>query len=115
MCILKIEMENNEIKIILSERGKELTNVGTFKYRFIGIRKNGELLKYFTVQSEKVAPILCSIEGFLGFFFFFWFLLFDFQPCSIGLRKRSIVLNRVPALFSDPSIPAEPVTECFEL
>jgi len=33
-------MENNEIKIILSERGKELANVGAFKYRFIGYRKN---------------------------------------------------------------------------
>jgi len=29
-------MENNKIKIILSERGKELANVGAFKYRFIG-------------------------------------------------------------------------------
>jgi hypothetical protein len=44
-------MENNEIKIILSERGTELANVGAFKYRFIGIRKNGELMKYSTVQS----------------------------------------------------------------
>jgi hypothetical protein len=32
-------MENNEIKIILSERGKELDNVGAFQYKFIGIRK----------------------------------------------------------------------------
>jgi hypothetical protein len=39
-------MENNEIKMILSERSKELANVGAFKYRLIGIRKNGELLKW---------------------------------------------------------------------
>jgi hypothetical protein len=35
-------MENNEIKIISSKRGKELANVGVFKYKFIGIRKNGK-------------------------------------------------------------------------
>jgi hypothetical protein len=35
----------------LSERGKELADVRTYKFRFIGIRKNGELLKYSTVQS----------------------------------------------------------------
>jgi hypothetical protein len=28
-------MENKEIQIILSERGKELANVGAFKYRFL--------------------------------------------------------------------------------
>jgi hypothetical protein len=32
-------MENNEIKVIVSERGKELANVGAFKYRFIGFIK----------------------------------------------------------------------------
>jgi hypothetical protein len=47
-------MENNEIKIILSERGNELPNVGAFKYRFIGIRINDELLKYSTVKSDNV-------------------------------------------------------------
>jgi hypothetical protein len=38
-------MENNEKNIILSERGKELANVGAFKYRFIGIRKNGDVFQ----------------------------------------------------------------------
>jgi len=33
-------MENNVIKIILPERSKMLANVGAFKYRFIGYRKN---------------------------------------------------------------------------
>jgi hypothetical protein len=47
-------MKNNEIKIILSERGKELAYVGAFKYRFIGIRKNGGLLKYSTVQRRQL-------------------------------------------------------------
>jgi len=32
-------MEKREIKVILSERGKELENVGAFKYRFIGFIK----------------------------------------------------------------------------
>jgi hypothetical protein len=38
-------MENNEIKVIVSERGKELANVGAFNYRFIGFIKKSELLK----------------------------------------------------------------------
>ena len=32
-------MENNEIQIILSERGKELVNVGAFKYKLIETSK----------------------------------------------------------------------------
>jgi hypothetical protein len=63
-------MENNEKKIILSEKGKELANVGAFRYRFIGIRQNGELLKYSTIQSGNVHPFSCSIVWFFGSFFF---------------------------------------------
>jgi hypothetical protein len=62
-------MENNEIKIILSERSTELANVGAFKYRFIGIRKNNELLKYSTVQSGNVALIFVFNRVIFGFFF----------------------------------------------
>jgi len=36
-------MENNEIQIILSERGKKFANVGAFKYRLNRSRKKGEL------------------------------------------------------------------------
>jgi hypothetical protein len=61
---------NDEIKIILSERSKELANFGAFKYRFIGIRKNGESLKYSTVQSSNVTPIFVLNLKVLGFFFF---------------------------------------------
>jgi len=55
-------MENNKIKIILSERGKELANVGAFKYRFIGSRKNGELLKWRCTKNDCTATIYSGQE-----------------------------------------------------
>jgi len=36
-------MENETIKIITSERGKDLALVGTDKYRFIRQRKDGQV------------------------------------------------------------------------
>jgi hypothetical protein len=76
-------MENNEIKIILSERGKELANVGAFKYRFIGIRKNDELLKYSTKRTkwQRRTHFRAQSCGFLGFFLF---LLFDCNRAQSG-------------------------------
>uniref|UniRef100_A0A2S2NCJ0 FLYWCH-type domain-containing protein n=1 Tax=Schizaphis graminum TaxID=13262 RepID=A0A2S2NCJ0_SCHGA len=50
-------MENSEIKVILSERGKELANVGAFKYRFIGFIKKGELLKWRCTKNNCTAMI----------------------------------------------------------
>jgi len=50
-------MDNSEIKVILSERGKELANVGTFKYRFIGLIKKGELLKWRCTKNNCTAMI----------------------------------------------------------
>jgi len=38
-------MENCEIKVILSGRGKELANVGAFKYIFIGFIKKRRCTK----------------------------------------------------------------------
>lgn len=61
VCILKI-MENNKIKIILSERGKELANVGEFKYRFIGVRNKGELLKWRCTKNDCTATIYSGQE-----------------------------------------------------
>jgi hypothetical protein len=83
---LQIEIENNEIKNILSERSRELANIGAFKNMFIGIRKNGGLLllKYFMVQSGNVAPIFVVNHVVFGFFFGSYCLI-------------ATVLNRVPA------------------
>ncbi|CAI6348819.1 unnamed protein product [Macrosiphum euphorbiae] len=50
-------MDNSEIKVILSERGKELAYVGTFKYRFIGSIKKGELLKWRCTKNNCTAMI----------------------------------------------------------
>jgi hypothetical protein len=64
-------MENNEIKIILSERDKELANVGTFKYRFIGIRKNGKLLKYSAKRTKQQRRTHFRAQS-CGFWIFFF-------------------------------------------
>lgn len=50
-------MDNNEIKIILSERGKELATVGPFKYRFIRLIKNSGLLKWRCAKNDCTATI----------------------------------------------------------
>jgi len=55
-------MENNKIKIILSERGKELANVGEFKYRFIGVRNKGKLLKWRCTKNDCTATIYSGKE-----------------------------------------------------
>jgi len=54
--------ENNEIQIILFERGKELENVGVFKYRFIGSRKKGKLLKWPCTKNDCTATIYSGQE-----------------------------------------------------
>ncbi|KAF0755715.1 E3 SUMO-protein ligase KIAA1586-like [Aphis craccivora] len=38
-------------------RGKELANVGEFKYRFIGVRNKGELLKWRCTKNDCTATI----------------------------------------------------------
>jgi len=55
-------MDNSEIKVILSERGKELANVGTFKYRFIGSIKKGELLKWRCTKNNCTAMIYSGTD-----------------------------------------------------
>jgi len=55
-------MENYKINIILSERGKELANVGAFKYKFIGPRKKGELLKLQCTKNNCTAMIYFGPE-----------------------------------------------------
>lgn len=47
-------MKNNEIIIILSERGKDLAIVGVLKYRNIGLRKKGDLLKWQCANNDFV-------------------------------------------------------------
>jgi hypothetical protein len=84
-------MENNEIKIILYKRGKKLANVEAFKYMFIGIRKNGELLKYPTVQSLNVTPIFVLNHVVFEFFFYSYCLIVTV------LNWVTKKINRVPA------------------
>jgi hypothetical protein len=79
-------MENNEIKIILSERDKDLANVRTFKYRFFGIRKNDELFKYFTKRTKRQRQTYFRAQS-CGFWVFFWFLLFDCNRAQSGYEK----------------------------
>jgi hypothetical protein len=81
-------MVNNEIKIILFERSKELAYIGAFKYKLIGIRKNGELLKYSTKHTKRqnCTHFRARSCGYL-FFFFFWFLLFDCNCAQSGYEK----------------------------
>lgn len=50
---------NRDIKIIkLSKRGKELTNIGAFKYRFIGFIQKGEILKWRCSKINRTAMII---------------------------------------------------------
>jgi len=56
-------MDNNKIKIILSKRDKELANVGEFKYRFIGVRNKGELLKWRCTKNDCTATIYSVQEN----------------------------------------------------
>jgi hypothetical protein len=63
-------LENQEIKIITSECGKDLALTGSNKYRFIRQRKDG-LIKWLCTQSTCYASILtnsgCSkIKSMLG-------------------------------------------------
>jgi len=39
-------MNNLEIRIIMSERNKELAVVNAYKHRFVGVRKCDQLLKW---------------------------------------------------------------------
>jgi len=63
-------MENQAMKIITSERGKDLTLIGSNKYRFISQRKDG-LIKWLCTQRTCYASILTDsghskIKSMLG-------------------------------------------------